>query len=121
MLKLFKDTDNIVLSLKLPDKDNLQFPRATVYNNSGNVVNNYSLPVQGTLGYYFLVLAPGALPVGSYTVVYEVFRNAGQTQPSNKYTDSEEFLRIENYQTTIQNQVDEIIDNVDDLDAQVAN
>lgn len=120
-MKLFKDTDNIVLSLKLPDKDIAQFPTATVYDNNTNIVNTYTLTNLGTKGYYVNVLAPATLPVGSYTVIYEVFRNAGHTQPSNKYTDSEEFLRIENYQTTIQNQVDQIIDNVDDLDAQVAN
>lgn len=120
-MKLFKDTDNIVLSLKLPGKSIAEFPAATVYDNSTNIVNTYNLTNLGTRGYYVIVLAPGTLAVGSYTVVYEVFKDAGRVTPSNKYTDSEEFLRIENYQTTIQNQVTEIIDNVDDLDAQVAN
>lgn len=119
-MKLFKDTDNIVLTLKLPDKDINQFPTATVYDNATNIVNTYSLTNLGTKGYYINVLAPGSLAVGSYTVVYEVFRNAGHNQPSNKYTDAEEFLRVENYQTTISNQVTDIINEVDDLDGQVA-
>lgn len=119
-MKLFKDTDNIVLTLKLPDKDINQFPTATVYDNASNIVNTYNLTNVGTKGYYVNVLAPGTLPVGSYTVVYEIFRDPGHVSPSNKYTDAEEFLRIENYQTTISNQVDSIISEVDDLDGQVA-
>lgn len=120
-MKLFKDTDKIILSVKLPNSTNDQYPKATVYDNDGLVVNTYNLSVVGTIGYYNTVLAAGTLPVGSYDVVYEVFRNAARTNKSSKFTDSEEFIRVENYQTTIQSQIDQIIDEVDELDGMVAN
>lgn len=119
-MKLYRDTDNILLTLKISDEVNDLFPTAKVYGNDNILISTYSLVSNGTIGYYTLLLAPLTLPIGSYNVVYEVFRDSGHTSKEKKYLDAEEFLRIENIQTTSTANVAEIIDNVDDHDAQVA-
>jgi len=116
-LKLYKDTDQQNLTLKLGDKKSNLFCRAVVYNNVQQPILIEPL-YHASNGLYTTLINP-KLAVGSYHVVYEVFKDAAYTKPYKFYQDSEEFLRVEDIQNTIITKVDEAIDQVDDLDAQV--
>lgn len=118
-MKLYKDTDQQNLSLKLSDKRSNAFCRAVIYNNIQQPIRIEPM-FHASNGYYTTFLNP-ALPVGSYTVVYEVFKDAAYTSPFRAYEDTEEFLRVEDIQNTVNTKVDQAIDQVDDLDAQIAN
>lgn len=113
-MKLYKKGEQINLSLKLPDKRTGVFPRAVVYNNLQQPILIEPL-FHASNGYYTTFIQTAINP-GSYTVVYEVFKDAAFNNPLRIYNDTEEFLRIENIQETITSESDRVIDLMDDSD-----
>lgn len=116
-MKLYKSTDNQNLTFKLGDKRSGVYCRALIYNNNQQQIMVVPLFLIND-GLYSSQVSP-SLPVGSYHIVYQAFKDAAYTRPYRFYQDDEEFLRIEDIQETINTKVDQAIDQVDDLDAQV--
>lgn len=117
-MKLFKDTDIKKITFKLADKRSNAFVRATIEDINGAVpAQQVNLPHISS-GKYSVAVTLG---VGSYDVTYEVFKDAAFTKSFSFYEDGYEFVRVEDIQQTVNNKVDEAINQVDDLDAQIAN
>lgn len=117
-MRLYKDTDIKKVTYKLADKRSNVFVRATIEDvNNAASTQQINLPHIDS-GKYSVAVALG---VGSYDVTYEVFKDAAFTKPFKFYEDSNELIRVEDIQETINNKVDEAINQVDDLDAQIAN
>jgi len=60
-----------------------------------------------------------ALPVGSYSIVYQVFKNALFTERDKGYADSEEQVVISELDGLISNAVNSISDKIDDNDGMI--
>lgn len=111
-MKLYNTSDIIKLSLKLPDKRETAFVRAEITDVNTNTKSFVSMPHDERGSYR----ANTTLSVGSYIVIYEVFKDAGFTSPYRIYNDSEEFLRVENINQTTISESDRVIDLMDDSD-----
>lgn len=116
MMKTFKSTDNKFLTLKLFDGKTNAFVRAKIFDSSMNFIGAYSLGhIDNGLYAYQITFS-----VGNYYVTYEVFKDSGYTVKDRSYADAEEFIRVQEIESLLEQTKDLIIDTIDDSDGQIA-
>jgi hypothetical protein len=112
---LFKNSDKKYLQVKLADDRSNVYPRGYIYDNDNNLVAT-ELLTHVADGFYSKEIT---LVVGSYQVIYRVFKDLAGTKKDKRYSDGSEFIRVENLEENINNKIDDCISEVDDLDGQI--
>lgn len=115
-MRLFKAGDPQRLTKRIPVEKNDLFLRANIYNAAGILIATETLTsLEGALYSSTISL----LPVGTYDVEYTLYKDVGFNNIYKAVIPTSEFIRVENLEAVTTAQLDTIIEQIDDNDAQI--